>query len=123
NKTLDPDKGLVHEITIEPAAPEEITQTVGVMGGEDWEMWINALDDAGVLASGVTSLAYSYIGPDVTWPIYRNGTIGQAKADLEARAKRIDASLKVGRGRAFVSVNKAVVTQASSAIPVVPLYI
>lgn len=123
NKTLDPEKGLVHDVTIEPASREEIENTVAVMGGEDWELWMNALDEAEVLASGVTSLAYSYIGPDVTWPIYRHGTIGRAKTDLEARAKRIDASLKVDRGRAFVSINKAVVTQASSAIPVVPLYI
>jgi enoyl-[acyl-carrier protein] reductase / trans-2-enoyl-CoA reductase (NAD+) len=123
NKTLDPDKGIVHEVTIKPATQEEISGTVQVMGGEDWEMWMDALDDAGVLAAGVTSVAYSYIGPDVTWPIYRNGTIGRAKSDLENRANRIDAALKVNRGRAFVSVNKAVVTQASSAIPVVPLYI
>jgi enoyl-[acyl-carrier protein] reductase/trans-2-enoyl-CoA reductase (NAD+) len=123
NKTLDPDKGLVHEVTLQPATNEEIAHTTAVMGGEDWEMWMDALDEAGVLAPGVTSIAYSYIGPEVTWPIYRNGTIGRAKADLEAKANRIDASLKVDRGRAFVSVNKAVVTQASSAIPVVPLYI
>lgn len=123
NKTLDPDKGLVHEVTLQPATSEEIAHTTAVMGGEDWEMWMEALDEAGVLSPGVTSVAYSYIGPEVTWPIYRNGTIGRAKADLEAKANRIDAALKVDRGRAFVSVNKAVVTQASSAIPVVPLYI
>lgn len=123
NKTLDPEKGVVDEVTLDPATHEEIENTVSVMGGEDWQMWMEALDDASVLASGVTSVAYSYIGPDVTWPIYRNGTIGRAKLDLEARAKRIDAALKVSRGRAFVSINKAVVTQASSAIPVVPLYI
>lgn len=123
NQTLDPQKGLVHDITIPPATNKEIDDTIAVMGGEDWEMWIDALDEAGVLEPGVTSLAYSYIGPEVTWPIYRHGTIGRAKNDLEARAKRIDAALKVDRGRAFVSVNKAVVTQASSAIPVVPLYI
>jgi enoyl-[acyl-carrier protein] reductase / trans-2-enoyl-CoA reductase (NAD+) len=123
NKSLDPERGIVHDVTIEPATQEEIAGTVAVMGGEDWEMWMEALDEAAVLGPGVTSVAYSYIGPDVTWPIYRNGTIGKAKADLESRAKRIDAALKVNRGRAFVSVNKAVVTQASSAIPVVPLYI
>lgn len=123
NKSLDAEKGIVHEVTVEPATNGEVEQTVAVMGGEDWEMWMTAMDEAAVLGSGVTSVAYSYIGPDVTWPIYRNGTIGRAKADLEARAKRIDAALKVNRGRAFVSVNKAVVTQASSAIPVVPLYI
>lgn len=123
NKTLDTDKGIVQEVTVEPATSEEIDSTVAVMGGEDWEMWMDALDEAGVLGPGVTSVAYSYIGPDVTWPIYRNGTIGRAKTDLEVRAKRIDAAVKVNRGRAFVSINKAVVTQASSAIPVVPLYI
>src|SRR5690606_11519183 len=123
NKTVDTDKGIVSEITLEPASREEIDATVKVMGGEDWEMWMEALDEARVLASGVTTVAYSYVGPEVTWPIYRNGTIGRAKTDLENYAKRIDAALKVDRGRAFVSINKAVVTQASSAIPVVPLYI
>jgi enoyl-[acyl-carrier protein] reductase / trans-2-enoyl-CoA reductase (NAD+) len=123
NKSVDTDKRLVTEVTLEPATREEIDSTVAVMGGEDWEMWIQALDEGEVLAAGVTSVAYSYIGPEVTWPIYRNGTIGRAKTDLENHAKRIDAYLKVNRGRAFVSINKAVVTQASSAIPVVPLYI
>ena len=123
NKTVEVDKGLVHEITVEPATHAEIQSTVNVMGGEDWEMWMDALDKADVLAPGVTTMAYSYIGPELTWPIYRDGTIGRAKADLEHRAKRIDANLKVNRGRAFISVNKAVVSQASSAIPVVPLYI
>ena len=94
------------------------------MGGEDWELWMQALDEAGLLAPGATAVSYSYIGPEVTWPIYRNGTIGLAKDDLERAARRIDALLKAnGDGRAFVSINKALVTQASSAIPVVPLYI
>lgn len=124
NKTVDTDKGIVSQITIEPATEAEISDTVAVMGGEDWEMWINALMAAGVVAPGATSVAYSYIGPEVTWPIYKNGTIGIAKNDLEQSARRIDASLKShGYGRAFISVNKALVTQASSAIPVVPLYI
>jgi enoyl-[acyl-carrier protein] reductase / trans-2-enoyl-CoA reductase (NAD+) len=124
NKTVDPDKGLVSTITIEPANEAEIADTTAVMGGEDWEMWINALAAAGCLAPGATSVAYSYIGPAVTWPIYKNGTIGLAKNDLERAAKSIDATLKAhGYGRAFISVNKALVTQASSAIPVVPLYI
>jgi enoyl-[acyl-carrier protein] reductase / trans-2-enoyl-CoA reductase (NAD+) len=123
NKTVDIDKGFIHETTLEPATPEEVTGTVAVMGGEDWEMWIEALEQAGVLAPGATTLAYSYIGPELTWPIYHNGTIGRAKADLDQRARRMDAKLKATGGRAFVSVNKAVVTQASSAIPVVPLYI
>ncbi len=124
NKTVDTDKGIVSPITIEPANESEIADTTAVMGGEDWELWINALDEAKLLAPGATSVAYSYIGPELTWPIYKNGTIGLAKNDLERAAKAIDATLKCnGYGRAFVSVNKALVTQASSAIPVVPLYI
>lgn len=123
NKTVDTDKGIVSEITIEPAAPEEIADTVAVMGGEDWEMWMDALTTAGLLAPGTQSVAYSYIGPEVTWAIYKNGTIGLAKNDLERAAKSIDSKLKTNGGRAFISVNKALVTQASSAIPVVPLYI
>lgn len=124
NKTIDTDLGIISEITIPPASDEEITDTVAVMGGEDWEMWMQALDEAGLLAPGATAISYSYIGPEVTWPIYRNGTIGLAKNDLERAARRIDAMLKAnGHGRAFISINKALVTQASSAIPVVPLYI
>ncbi|HEU5078591.1 MAG TPA: enoyl-ACP reductase FabV [Opitutaceae bacterium] len=124
NKTVDTDKGAVSEITIEPATEAEIADTTAVMGGEDWEMWIDALLAANVLAPGATTVAYSYIGPQVTWPIYKNGTIGLAKNDLERAGKRLDAKLKAhGYGRAFISVNKALVTQASSAIPVVPLYI
>jgi enoyl-[acyl-carrier protein] reductase/trans-2-enoyl-CoA reductase (NAD+) len=124
NKTVDTDKGIVSTITIEPASEAEIADTTAVMGGEDWEFWMNALADAGLLAPGATAVAYSYIGPEVTWAIYKNGTIGLAKNDLERSAKKIDALLKAhGYGRAFISVNKALVTQASSAIPVVPLYI
>jgi len=124
NKTVDTDKGIVSTVTIEPANEAEIADTIAVMGGEDWEMWINALDEAKLLAPGATSVAYSYIGPELTWPVYKNGTIGRAKNDLERAAKAINATLKCnGYGRAFISVNKALVTQASSAIPVVPLYI
>jgi enoyl-[acyl-carrier protein] reductase/trans-2-enoyl-CoA reductase (NAD+) len=124
NKTVDTDKGVVSTVTIEPANEAEIADTTAVMGGEDWEMWINALADANLLAPGATSVAYSYIGPELTWPIYKNGTIGLAKNDLERAGKAINATLKtIGYGRAFISVNKALVTQASSAIPVVPLYI
>lgn len=124
NKTVDTDKGVVSNITIDPANEAEIADTTAVMGGEDWEMWINALDEAKLLAPGATSVAYSYIGPELTWPIYKNGTIGLAKNDLERAGKSINATLKTnGYGRAFISVNKALVTQASSAIPVVPLYI
>jgi enoyl-[acyl-carrier protein] reductase/trans-2-enoyl-CoA reductase (NAD+) len=123
NKTVDTDKGIVSDITIEPATEQEIRDTTAVMGGEDWEMWIDALGAAGVLAEGTLSVAYSYIGPQVTWAIYRNGTIGRAKEDLEEAAARITRKLEPIGGSARVSINKALVTQASSAIPVVPLYI
>jgi enoyl-[acyl-carrier protein] reductase/trans-2-enoyl-CoA reductase (NAD+) len=113
----------VSDVTIDPASEQEIADTVAVMGGEDWEMWIDSLEKAGVLADGATTVAYSYIGPDLTWAIYRNGTIGRAKEDLEATANRLNTRLAARGGRALVSVNKALVTQASSAIPVVPLYI
>ena len=122
-KNINTDKAEVDEIIIEPASEEEIAGTVKVMGGEDWELWMDALLDAGLLAEGATSVAYSYIGPELTWPIYRDGTIGRAKNHLLESCARIRAKLEPKGGRAFVSVNKAVVTQASSAIPVVPLYI
>lgn len=123
NKNLNTGNGVVNEVTIEPANDDDIAQTVAVMGGEDWEMWIDALQSAGVLAQGVRTVAYSYIGPEVTWPIYKNGTIGRAKEDLERAQRALDAKLAPLGGKAWVSVNKALVTQASSAIPVVPLYI
>ena len=123
DKSLDTDKGEVVEVSVPVDNEREIFETVKVMGGDDLELWIKALDEAGVLAEGCTSLAYSYIGPELTYPIYRSGTIGMAKKDLEKAAERIDAILKLHRGKAFVSINKALVTQASSAIPVVPLYV
>ena len=123
DKSLDTDKGQVVEVTVPAATEREIFETVKTMGGDDWERWVKALDDAGVIAEGCASVAYSYIGPELTYPIYRSGTIGLAKKDLEAAADRIDALLKLRRGKAFISVNKALVTQASSAIPVVPLYV
>ncbi|MFM9001407.1 MAG: enoyl-ACP reductase FabV [Opitutia bacterium] len=122
-KNLDTDRKVVNEAALEPAAGDDVLQTVKVMGGEDWELWMEALESAGALAEGCQTVAYSYIGPEVTWPIYRDGTIGKAKEDLDRAAAKIDALMKLRRGRAFVSVNKAVVTQASSAIPVVPLYV
>ncbi|HEY3898898.1 MAG TPA: enoyl-ACP reductase FabV [Chthoniobacter sp.] len=122
-KTVNTDKGAVYDITLEAATEQEIADTIAVMGGEDWEMWIDALRAAGVLADNAFTVAYSYIGPDLTWAIYRNGTIGRAKEDLEATAQRLEAKLAPSGGHAVVSVNKALVTQASSAIPVVPLYI
>jgi enoyl-[acyl-carrier protein] reductase / trans-2-enoyl-CoA reductase (NAD+) len=123
NKNLNTTNGVVNEISIDPASEEEIAHTVAVMGGEDWAMWIDALLEAGVLADGVQTVAYSYIGPEVTWPIYTKGTIGTAKLDLERVQRELDGKLASLNGKAWVSVNKALVTQASSAIPVVPLYI
>ncbi|MCB9383214.1 MAG: trans-2-enoyl-CoA reductase family protein [Bryobacterales bacterium] len=123
-KTIELGSGEVTTATVEPATEEEIRQTVGVMGGEDWRWWIEMLREQDLLAPGARTLAYSYIGPELTWPIYRDGTIGRAKQDLERVGDELDALLaaELGGG-AWVSVNKAVVTQASSAIPVVPLYI
>ncbi len=123
NKNLNTTTGVVNEVSIEPAEGDDIEQTVAVMGGQDWELWTDALLEAGVLADGVQTVAYSYIGPEVTWPVYKNGTIGRAKEDLERVQRALDAKLAPLHGKAWVSVNKALVTQASSAIPVVPLYI
>jgi enoyl-[acyl-carrier protein] reductase/trans-2-enoyl-CoA reductase (NAD+) len=123
NKTVDFHTGNVTQVSIEPANQEDIDNTVVVMGGEDWSMWMNALKDANVLANGATTVAYSYIGPEVTEAVYRKGTIGQAKDHLEATAFEISKDLVALNGKAYVSVNKALVTQASSAIPVIPLYI
>jgi enoyl-[acyl-carrier protein] reductase/trans-2-enoyl-CoA reductase (NAD+) len=122
NKTVDFHTGIVSTVSIDPANEQEIADTVAVMGGEDWEMWMEALKDAGVLADGVLTIAYSYIGPALTESVYRKGTIGRAKDDLEKTAGDINQILKPVNGKAFVSVNKALVTQASSAIPVIPLY-
>ena len=123
NRNLNTSTGVVDEITIQPAEGDDVAQTVAVMGGEDWQMWIDALLAEGLLAKGVQTVAYSYIGPEITWPIYKNGTIGRAKEDLERVQRELDAKLKPLDGKAWVSVNKALVTKASSAIPVVPLYI
>mgnify|MGYP005988548455 CR=1 FL=1 len=123
NKTVDFHTGKVSEISINPAEGEDVENTVTVMGGEDWKMWMDALQAENLLAEGATTVAYSYIGPEVTKPVYRNGTIGAAKDDLEATAFKITDDLKSLNGKAYVSVNKALVTQASSAIPVIPLYI
>jgi enoyl-[acyl-carrier protein] reductase/trans-2-enoyl-CoA reductase (NAD+) len=123
NKTVDFHTGNVTNVSIEPANEEDIANTVVVMGGEDWSMWMDALKGAGVLAEGATTIAYSYIGPEVTEAVYRKGTIGRAKDHLEATAFEITEKLKDINGKGYVSVNKALVTQASSAIPVIPLYI
>lgn len=123
NKTVDFHSGKVSEISIEPSGGDDIENTVAVMGGEDWSMWIDALKTENLLAPGATTVAYSYIGPSLTEAVYRKGTIGRAKDHLEATAFAITNSLTAIDGKAFVSVNKALVTQASSAIPVIPLYI
>ncbi|SDX15489.1 enoyl-ACP reductase FabV [Paenibacillus sp. CF384] len=123
NKTVNFHSGEVTSISIEPATEQEIQDTVMVMGGDDWQMWIDALQQGGVLAEGATTISYSYIGSEITQAIYREGSIGQAKDHLEATAKKLSEQLSSIGGRAFVTVSKALVTQSSSAIPVVPLYI
>ena len=120
---INTDKALIEEVTLEAATQEEIDNTVAVMGGEDWQMWIEALDAAGVLAKGAKTTAYTYLGDKVTWDIYWHGTIGQAKQDLDRRVIGIRERLAKTGGDARVSVLKAVVTQASSAIPIMPLYL
>lgn len=120
---LDTDKEVITETTIEPATPEEIAGTVAVMGGEDWQMWIDALLEAGVLADGATTTAFTYVGEEITQAIYWNGSIGAAKKDLDQKVQGIRAKLAPIGGDARVSVLKAVVTQASSAIPTMPLYL
>ena len=123
-KTIDLNREAIASVTIEPASEQEITDTIAVMGGEDLDMWVDALADAELLAPEVTVVAYTYIGSSLTWSIYRDGTIGRAKDDLKTRVDALDERLanQLG-GSAYISVNKAVVTQASAAIPVVPLYV
>ena len=123
-KTIDLGSGAVTEATVEPASPDEIAQTIAVMGGQDWQWWIERLLSEDLLAAGARTVAYTYIGPAHTWPIYRDGTIGAAKDHVKQTSDALNDRLRdaVG-GSAYVSVNKAVVTQASAAIPVVPLYI
>ncbi|MEK7199249.1 MAG: enoyl-ACP reductase FabV, partial [Bacteroidota bacterium] len=123
NKTVDFHTGIVSTISIDPCSEDDITNTVAVMGGEDWEMWIDALIEADALTNNAMTIAYSYIGPSLTETVYRKGTIGKAKDHLEATAFKISDKLKSIHGKGYVSVNKALVTQASSAIPVIPLYI
>lgn len=124
NRTIELDSEKVVSVTLQPATENEIADTVAVMGGDDWRRWMEMLLEEKLLAKGARTVAYSYIGPEITWPIYRDGTIGQAKKDLERTAKDLDAVLANALGgNAWVSVNKAVVTQASAAIPVVPLYL
>jgi len=123
SKGLNTDSLQITSVTVEPANDLEIADTVKVMGGEDWEMWIDALGEAGLLADGCKTTAYTYIGKEMTWPIYGKATIGKAKEDLDRAATAITEKLASTGGEAKVSVLKALVTQASSAIPVMPLYI
>ncbi|WP_234493901.1 enoyl-ACP reductase FabV [Vibrio maritimus] len=120
---VDTNSDKIIEASVEPATEEEIADTVTVMGGQDWELWINALAEAGVLADGCKTVAYSYIGTELTWPIYWEGALGKAKMDLDRAATELNAKLSETGGSANVAVLKSVVTQASSAIPVMPLYI
>jgi enoyl-[acyl-carrier protein] reductase/trans-2-enoyl-CoA reductase (NAD+) len=122
-KGVNTDKEQIQDFHIEAATQEEIDNTVAVMGGEDWQMWIEALDEAGVLAEGAKTTAYTYIGEKITWDIYWHGTIGAAKKDLDKRVVNIRARLAEHGGDARVSVLKAVVTQASAAIPAMPIYL
>ena len=123
SRTIDLNREVVTDVTLEEATEQEITDTVAVMGGEDLEFWVDALLAEDLLAQGATVVTYSYIGPELTWAIYRDGTIGKAKEDLETRVNTLDRKLadQLG-GNAYLSVNKAIVSQASMAIPVVPLY-
>lgn len=123
NKTIDLRTNEITEVTVPVANDEEIKDTVKVMGGEDWEEWIRAMADAGVLAEGATTVAYSYIGPVVTHPIYKDGSIGQAKKHLYDTSVKLTKEFADKNLKAYISVNKALVTQSSAAIPIVPLYI
>ena len=120
---INTDKQIIQDVTLDPATDADISNTIAVMGGEDWQMWIDALDEAGVLADGAKTTAYTYIGEKLTWDIYWDGTIGQAKKDLDTRVISLRKKLAATGGDARVSVLKAVVTQASSAIPIMPLYL
>jgi enoyl-[acyl-carrier protein] reductase/trans-2-enoyl-CoA reductase (NAD+) len=121
--SLDMMSGKISQASAEPATGDDVPNTVKVMGGEDWERWITQLEKAGVLAEGCRTLAYSYIGPRLSHPIYRDGTIGEAKKDLEKRAHSIDSLLKKSGGAAYVSVNKGLITRSSSVIPIITQYL
>lgn len=122
-KNLNTSKRIIDQVSIEAANQDEIANTVKVMGGEDWELWINALNDAGVLSEGFKTVAYTYIGKELTWPIYGKATIGKAKEDLDRASSQIKQATRSIKGEAYVTSLNAVVTQASSAIPIMPLYI
>lgn len=123
NKAVNFHTDILQEVTIAPASEDEVESTRKVMGGEDWELWIKALSEAAVLSEGASTVAYTYVGSELTYPIYRNGTIGEAKKHLEKTSEGLNQYLSTIGGKAYISSNKALVTQSSSAIPVVPLYI
>lgn len=122
-RTVDIFSGRMSDASIGRANDTEIAETVKVMGGEDWALWMDALESAGILAPRAVTVAYSYLGPELSWPIYRDGTIGRAKTHLEDTARALDARHPDGSLRAFVSINKALVTRSSAVIPVIPLYV
>ena len=122
-KNLNTSKRIIDSVSVEAASEEEIQGTIDVMGGADWELWVNALKDAGVLAKGFKTVAYTYIGKELTWPIYGKATIGRAKEDLDRASSAIKAATAELNGESYVTSLNAVVTQASSAIPIMPLYI
>jgi enoyl-[acyl-carrier protein] reductase/trans-2-enoyl-CoA reductase (NAD+) len=127
-KTVDMMTGKMFTANAEGAIPEEIAATIKVMGGEDWELWMDALENADMLSPSARTVAYTYIGPELSWAIYKNGTIGKAKEDLERACKSINSRFREKNGaetlkRAFVSVNKALVTRASAVIPIIPFYV
>lgn len=122
-KTIDTDRDTLIEVSVEPATEQEINDTIGVMGGNDWALWIEALHNAGVLAKNAKTIAFSYIGPEATWPIYWHGTIGRAKQHLENTARQLQDKFQTQGLSVYVAIMKSVVTQASAAIPLMPLYI
>jgi enoyl-[acyl-carrier protein] reductase/trans-2-enoyl-CoA reductase (NAD+) len=121
--TVDMMTGRLFTASVEPATQEEIANTIKVMGGEDWELWIDALQKADLLAENAKTVAYTYIGPELSWAIYKNGTIGRAKEDLERACKAINAKFTNTERKAYISVNKALVTRASAVIPIIPFYV
>ncbi|GAB2585725.1 trans-2-enoyl-CoA reductase family protein [Dyella jejuensis] len=121
--SVDTNRDTVVQVSVEPATEQEIADTVKVMGGEDWALWIDALSKAGVLAEHATTVAYSYVGTEITWPIYWHGTLGRAKQHLDNTARELRTRHAAQGLQAYVGVMKSVVTQASSAIPVIPLYV
>lgn len=122
-KSIDTDRDMLIDVSVEPATEQEINDTIGVMGGDDWALWIEALHNAGVLAKNAKTIAFSYIGPEATWPIYWHGTIGRAKQHLEDTSRQLQDKFRTQGLSVYVAMLKSVVSQASAAIPLMPLYI